>query len=74
MSMIVSHEHFQRTFNFRVDAVVRAALERQEKLYRPSKRFEPTPTIIWDISGIPKEKNRFASIDDALAAVKHWCR
>lgn len=72
--MIVSHEHYQRTLNFRVDAVVLAALQRPEKLYPPKARFNPTTPIVWDLSGIPKEKNRFASIDDALAAVKHWCR
>lgn len=72
--MIVSHEHYQRTLNFRVDAVVLDALKRPEKLYPPIRRFEPTRPIIWDISGIPKEKNRFASVEDALAAVKRWCR
>lgn len=72
--MIVSHEHYQRTFNFRVDDVVLAALQRPEKLYPPKERFNPTQPIVWDLSGIPKEKNRFASIDDALIAVRHWCR
>jgi hypothetical protein len=72
--MIVSHEHYQRTFNFRVDAVVLAALQRNEKLYKPSRRFEPSTPIIWDVSSIPREKNKFNSVEDALAAVKHWCR
>lgn len=72
--MIVRQENYQRAFNYRVDAVVLAALQRPEKLYPPMRRFEPSPAIVWDISGIPKEKNRFASVDDALRAVKHWCR
>ncbi len=72
--MIVSHEHYQRAFNFRTDAVVLAAMQRPEKLYPPKERFTPTRPIVWDISGVPPEKNRFASVDDALAAVRHWCR
>ena len=72
--MIVSHRHFQQTFNYRVDAVVLAALQRPEKLYPPKERFNPSPVTIWDISGVPKEKNKFASVEDALVAVKHWCR
>lgn len=72
--MIVNHEHYQRALNYRVDDVVRAALQRPEKLYPPKERFNPSRPIVWDISGIPKEKNRFTSIEDALIAVKHWCR
>lgn len=74
MALIVTFEHYEQVRNFRTDAVVTAALLRQEKLYQPVKRFEPTPTVIWDLSGIPKEKNRFNSVDEALAAVRHWCR
>ena len=74
MALIVTFDHYEQVRNFRVDAVVAAAMARQEKLYRPSKRFEPTPIVNWDLSGIPKAKNQFSSIDEALAAVRHWCR
>lgn len=74
MALIVTFEHYQQVRNFRVDAVVTAALVRQEKLYQPLKRFEPSRPVLWDLSSIPKEKNQFNSVDEALAAVRRWCR
>lgn len=74
MSMIVSKQHWDNVQNLRVDEVIAAGMYREEKLYRPLKRSPGDPGTLWDLSHIPPTKNSFTSIDDALAAVRHWCR
>ena len=69
--MLVSTEHFERAHNFRVSEVVDDLRFRPERLY-PRQKFTPDPGVIWEIT-VPKEKNRFASIEEALAAVRKWC-
>lgn len=74
MSLTITTEHYDRVNNLRVDDVMFNLKVRPEKLY-PMKKFEPDPGFQWE--GIPpthSEKNRFNSVEEALAAVRRWCR
>lgn len=73
MSLTITTEHYDRVNNFRVDDVMFNLKVRPEKLY-PMQKFTPDMGTIWDVSHVPPEKNRFNSVEEALVAVRKWCR
>jgi len=72
MGLTVSVAHYKRLNDLRVNDVLFHLMTRPERLYAKQK-FEPDPGVVWDLSRIPKEKNRFNSVEDALAAINRWC-
>lgn len=73
MSLIISAEHYRRVNAFRVDDVMFNLMTRPERLYAKQK-FVPDPGFHWDLSNVPPEKNRFNSVEEALATVRKWCQ
>lgn len=73
MSLTISSEHYDRVNSFRTDDVMHHLATRPEKLY-PMQKFTPDPGFVWDVSHVSPEKNRFNSIEEALATVRKWCR
>lgn len=68
----ISAEHWQHVHNLRVPEVVRDMLLRPERLY-PPQRFTPSEPVFYAVEAIPKEKNQFTSIEEALEKVRYWC-
>lgn len=73
MSLTVTTEHYNRVRALRVDAVVFSIMTRPERLYAKEK-FTPDPGQQITVDHIPREKNRFDTVEEMLAAVNRWCQ